>query len=501
MAVTRTKQEATASSQKVVANATEALFQQQNFSEFVLGTSPNGQLYRTTVVEAFGKKTTKAAGSLMPGRVPLNARVTEYVVNNLQEAAKNALQIKNETRLLADTPTAEYVTRSSFKIGNKLLIKVAPTKAATKIDDSIPNLVFDKFSLQGIAEPDEERYQLHETFESEVLFLFGRRPRIWTLQGIVLNGRRAPDDDLSEEDRALFTQQDLNRFEAERRAKSQDFCNQLLQDWEDFYRGTKAVELRARTYVSYEDSIIEGTLLGLTVVRNAQIPAAVNATITFVVHQRAFVGQEFRDGITLPNLADLIAKTNSAGGSAEKVKPTEIVPAQPSAAEIARRENEAQKEVQKAQEKAQQMAEEKAAVEKAIGEHEAAASQAKSAAAAYEEELAQADADLLEAEAFGDAAAAADAQARIDEAAREISEAKKAEAEAKSQLQALQSRKEQVETELSEIIATEEDKKAKNTAFVAMNDNAGYDENAGKEVVVEFIDPETGNKTVGRRLQ
>jgi hypothetical protein len=368
MTVTVRAELSTGSSQLIVATAVSSQLQQQNHNEFVLGAPTNGRFVSTNVVESSTGRSlgTQITKSLMPGRAQLNAAVQRSIVEGLMEQAVNALELKNEGRLRADIPTADYVTRGSFKVGSKLLIKIDPTSKDSKLNDYLPQLTFNQFSLQGVAEPDEERYQLHETFESEILFLFGRRPRIWTLQGIVLNGRRAPE---FRDPRDTGVEDDEEK--AQRLAKNMDFANTLLQDWEDFYRGSKAVESKSRTYITYEDSLIEGTLLGLTIVRNAQIPSAVNATLTFVVHQRAFLGQEYREGISAPNLADMIANTNAAGPFSEKVNSDGVGIAGPTPEELARQEAVSGQELLTSQEALRGTLEEKEALETQINENAA----------------------------------------------------------------------------------------------------------------------------------
>ena len=42
-----------------------------------------------------------------------------------------------------------------------------------------------------------------------------------------------------------------------------DFANELLRRYDSYYRGTKTVENRARTYILYDDVIVEGTMLSM----------------------------------------------------------------------------------------------------------------------------------------------------------------------------------------------------------------------------------------------
>jgi hypothetical protein len=366
---TRVKNDVDAGSQNIVATVVRALLEQQNFPESV----------RTIPASEFlSSAGTDLTLSLMPDRVNLNARAMQFTVDGLREPVVDANASKHEVTMQS-WPTADSVMRNSFKIGCKLLIKIEPTSKSTKL---VKGLIFDKFSLQGIAESDSERYQLHETFEDNVLFLFGRRPRIWTMQGIVLNGRRAPDP--------VGVGPETPEAREERLLYDQDWANRLLMDWDLYYRGSKAVEARARTYLAYDDSVIEATLLELVVSRNAQIPTAANASLTFALHERVFVGQEYVDGVTPANLKDIIDKTNAVGGFEKTVKPSEITPADRELAEINREQLAAEAELKAAQEEENRAAQELKAINDGKAQAAKDLAAAEQRAAAWETEKRQA---------------------------------------------------------------------------------------------------------------
>lgn len=331
---TRVKTPTQANSQNIVAFSARSLYEQQNHGEVVSSTGG------TNVIK-----------SLMPDGIGLNSMVTGHTVDGLRADVPDANALSHEKRGRQDVPTADYVIRNSFKIGTKLLIKIEPTAKNTNL---IEPMVFDKFSLQAISESDSERYQLTETFEDEVLYLFGRRPRVWTMQGIVINGRRS--DMPTDEDLALFVPGDRADVIDYARQRNMDWANQLLMDWDSHYRGSKAIEAGARTYLAYDDSVIEATLLELVMTRNAQMPTAVNSTLTFVVHQRAFMGQS-TDSTDLASLRDLISKTNTAGSFLERIKPSELS-SDIELEEIKRQLAESETQLLEAQNKAQKTREE-----------------------------------------------------------------------------------------------------------------------------------------------
>jgi len=476
MAVTRTKTTKTASSQQVVATSTQSQMEQQNHDDQV-SSSRQEAGYHGGVIETQGYSPGNTiTGSLMPAGIPLNSEVDGYTVEGLPiyGSATDANSEKQEQRLLPNIPTADYIRRSSYKVGQKLLIRVVPTRTKTKHGLQIPELTFKAFSLQGIAETDSERYQLHETFEGEVLYLFGRRPRIWTMQGIVVNGRRAldPPEDVEE-----TPQEKGNRL-----AKDMDYANRLLQSWEDYYRGSKSVELQARTFVSYEDSVQESTLLELTVVRNAQIPAAANVTITFVVHQRAFSGQEYTEGITSPNLADLIDKNNSGLFARDKIKPSDIARKSPGSTEIGRRETASNAKLLTNQNQTQASSTEKEALKAGVAQ----AQKDKDEALVL---LDDANSDYETARDLNELDPTPDHKAEMDLANTKRKAAEAAVKDAESRQQAAQTLQPEVEENVSAAVSTEEDTRAERDVYTDTKERGVASE-------VNFSDEEAGAITV-----
>jgi hypothetical protein len=437
MTVIRLRIDATVSSQLVINVSMSALLDVQNFGEDV-----RAAVFGSTL-----------APSLMPKGAGLGGRVAHNVVEGINQQAISAVYQNEQQRARQDVPTAALIRRGSYKVGSKLLIKIEPTTTNTKLADYIPNLIFDTFSLQGVNEVDAERYQLHETFEGEVLYLFGRRPRVWTMQGIVANGRRAPDRPAGI-DMLLWTPKE----EEDRLNLDTDFANRLLADWDDFYRGTKAVELRARTYIAYEDSITEATLLELTLTRNAQVPAAVSASLTYVVHQRAFLGQENRAGLTAPNLADLIAKTNTDTAFEDKVLAPDLDKAPVGAQEARRQKAVADAELKASQDKVQAATEEKTAVGTTLAEEQAALAKAKADKTAADTAFAKAALDMTHATTPEELA---DAQRREDEARQQADEAAKKALVAEARIGSMASQQTRVEKTLTTAVSKQEDAQVK----------------------------------------
>lgn len=109
------------------------------------------------------------------------------------------------------------------------------------------------FMLQTIQEARMEKHQIIETFGEPYIFFFGEAPRFIDVTAILINSL------------------DFN-WEAE-----------WWDNWEKRLRGTKSVELGARTYLFYDDSIIEGYMLMAQAMKTSDQPFIVQLTFRMFV--------------------------------------------------------------------------------------------------------------------------------------------------------------------------------------------------------------------------
>jgi len=119
------------------------------------------------------------------------------------------------------------------------------------------------FLLQSVQEARMEKHQIIETFGEPYIYFFGEAPRFIDCQAMLINSL------------------DFN-WEAE-----------WWDNWENKIRGTKTVELGARTYLFYDDTIIEGYMLMAQAVKVSDSPFIVNLTWRmFVTNYRniSFIG-------------------------------------------------------------------------------------------------------------------------------------------------------------------------------------------------------------------
>lgn len=113
---------------------------------------------------------------------------------------------------------------------------------------------YTKFILQGAQESYNERSQIVETFGDYYVFFFGQRPQIYNFSGTLLNSKNAS----------------------------------WLNDWkfmyQNFLRGSKAVENNARVVLSYGGRQIEGYLLstGNTTSGDNQFGASFNFQLLLI---------------------------------------------------------------------------------------------------------------------------------------------------------------------------------------------------------------------------
>lgn len=106
--------------------------------------------------------------------------------------------------------------------------------------------VYSNFFLQGIQEERQEKQQVLETFGESFIFLFGERARVLTFSGVLLN---------------TF---DFN-WEAE-----------WWHNYDQYLRGTRCVENDARVFISFDETLVSGYILGSSAAKDTNNPNHVN---------------------------------------------------------------------------------------------------------------------------------------------------------------------------------------------------------------------------------
>jgi hypothetical protein len=137
------------------------------------------------------------------------------------------------------------------------------------------------FLLQSVQEVRMEKHQIVETFGEPYIFFFGEAPRFLDVSAM------------------LISSHDFN-WEAE-----------WWFNYENYLRGTKSVELGARTFLFYDDNIVGGYMLQAQSVKTSDQPLAVTLSFRMFVtdyENISFVGDpnfpvrsyvNLPDGVTL----------------------------------------------------------------------------------------------------------------------------------------------------------------------------------------------------------
>jgi len=112
---------------------------------------------------------------------------------------------------------------------------------------------YTRFFLQSVSEGSTERYQIVETFNSHYVFFFGKRPSIYTYSGILLND-------------------EYHRW-----------ANDFMFFYENFFRGTKAVELGAQAVMSVDGRVAIGFILGVQMQQFSEVHQGMPFSFTMVI--------------------------------------------------------------------------------------------------------------------------------------------------------------------------------------------------------------------------
>jgi len=211
------------------------------------------------------------------------------ITNNIQSAYfESPESFQSETDHRISQPLSNFVKGVSAKEGRCVLFVTSNTYDASKLlgkgrdwvnelkaEES--ELLFDKFSLQNVQEPSDERYQITETFDANILYLFDERPRIYSFGGRVINGKIANVED-----------------QATKVRLSHDWKNELQRKYNRHYRGTRAASGGKVVYISYEDTLIRCVLLQLGISFNSMNPSTANVSFNAFVldHKRLMTAND-----------------------------------------------------------------------------------------------------------------------------------------------------------------------------------------------------------------
>ncbi len=107
--------------------------------------------------------------------------------------------------------------------------------------------------LQSVQENRVEKTQIVETFGSSYLYAFGERPRSLVFNGLLLN------------------------------TADYNWRSIFWENWDNYFRATRLVELNARMYISWDDIVVEGYPINAVAAQTADSPNAMTFSFNFYV--------------------------------------------------------------------------------------------------------------------------------------------------------------------------------------------------------------------------
>lgn len=234
------------------------------------GSSPNGAAYKVPSTSKAGLKaganpvdskpvTTKQVfpsyGFLAPPEV---ARPENYTADYYRNGAPidgNSAQRAPGRSLL---PFGIEKEERGDAVTASIRIRGRDIKKNNEIVDYIP--AYTKFILEGVDESYEERSQVVETFGDHYVFMFGQRPSIINFRGTLIN------------------------------SVNHNWLQDFMFFYDNYMRGTKAVELQARTILTYGGRQIEGLMLRTSNQTNAISEEGVPFNFSIILFSRNFLG-------------------------------------------------------------------------------------------------------------------------------------------------------------------------------------------------------------------
>jgi hypothetical protein len=204
-----------------------------------------------------------AGGKLLDGSSNANddsyRRAGVQTVSRIVDGVEQRRNRFSLARQISTKPDQEAVIRVVARINKHRSDSSKQNKSVAPLVNVVPP--YTKFFLESVGEDRMEKAQVIETFGEFIAFFFGRRPEVYQFKGRLLNTR------------------------------NHDWKNDWQEIYENFLRGTKAVENNATVLIQYDDVIAEGFLMGTHVeyhgVTNNECPF----NFTMLVTNRAPIHQ------------------------------------------------------------------------------------------------------------------------------------------------------------------------------------------------------------------
>lgn len=172
-------------------------------------------------------------------------------------------------------PIPELIAdRESPLLANIRLIDTSKQKTAEDKKTSGKRLIpeFSKFFLESVAESHQEKMQTVETFNDWYVFFYGERPPVYNFSGYLLN------------------------------TASYNWYNEFMYYYENYWRGTQAVKMGGKIFLTYNFQQVQGYLLSVSTNLNAISDKAAPFVISMIVTKRMIFSGRPDDNLLLDSL-------------------------------------------------------------------------------------------------------------------------------------------------------------------------------------------------------
>jgi hypothetical protein len=185
-----------------------------------------------------------------------------------------------------DASNGESFTQRTLSGEIEQIASMSLTTQGTSAVDIITG--YSRFFLQSVSEAEQEKYQVVETFTGYYAFFYGKRPPIYRYSGVFLSD------------------------------PNYRWNNDFKFVYENFFRGTSAVELLAEMIISYDGRTVIGFPLSLTMQQEASNSKGVPFTIDLLV-----VDHQVSDNLSMDVNTMLQNLQNTLAATKAKIKSTQ----------------------------------------------------------------------------------------------------------------------------------------------------------------------------------
>jgi hypothetical protein len=175
--------------------------------------------------------------------------------------------------------TAEVQGQNLTSFGNNISQQISNQNDASQalfqpFSGSIIS-AYSRFFLQNVQEAEQEKLQIVETFTAFYVFFYGKKPPVYRYSGMLLND------------------------------ENHKWTNDMKFFYENYFRGTKSVELGAQAVMSYDGAIVSGFLIDMSVGKSADLDKGAPFSFSMVVtdHTPAYFSADIDDLINAAQTA------------------------------------------------------------------------------------------------------------------------------------------------------------------------------------------------------